>query len=956
MRHRAAIMRALLAVSLLVVMARMWQLQVVEGAALYKAALDESRRVVTIPAPRGKILDRNGIVLATDVAQFAAELTANGQPPSPQEQALLENILGISPTAMAAAVKALYGSGQVQPVVLRNDLTPEEYTELAQDRPSLPGVKIISQPMRIYPGIPGDRNPGQELAANLIGFIKDGAVPGTVTGAAGIEASYNGPQQLPGGGTVPGLQGSNGEAYLVVGRNGAVQQQRLIPPVPGDNVVLTINAKLQAVLQRALTDQMAALRTRYFSGEGGPYPNAYAGAAVVIDVNNGQVLAAASEPTFNPNAFAQATLAAPGSAAAARFAAQYQAWATQPGEPFVDHVVSDVAPPGSTFKPITAIAALESGVITPAERLPCPPYIQLAPGYVLHNWIPVFDGYLNLTQAIAQSCDTYFYRVGAQTGIQAIDRVAAEFGLGQLTGQHALYGEDPGQMSSPAVEPKSEGPWTPALTMQSAIGQGFSDFNPLEMADYVAALANGGTLWRPYFVLEITAPDGKVLIRHEPQVRRHIPLSPAIVQAIHTAMEGTVERVPAWYQDGVTSDWGTAYWPFYDFTAETQQYLGKAITVAGKTGTAQVVPGQTSDGWFISFAPVNHPQIAVVVFIHHANEGFASGAPIVREVYDYYFGLDKAMWRAGAAANIIPGVVQGYFGQSNQIPDWWPATPPPPSASSTHPTASASSGTNSAHATPQHANQAKAPAHARPAASGKGGAGTSPAKGKKGEVGKSATSSRPRTKLSSPTHHSAPAASASAAAPSSSTTAPGGVQVPPSVLCQSDWLMTLSRGKPIAPTDICVPQGAAARITFVATDGHVHDVLISGYRDEAVVPASGTPVTVAFAADTAGTFTIQDQLDPAETSTLTVVPGASGTSASGATTAAPPPTVAPSSATAPQGGAGGGSSGSAPSSSSSSGSAPSSSSGSAPSSSSGSAPSSSSGSAPSSSSAPAARG
>ncbi len=922
MRGRAATLRVILVMSLLVVLARMWQLQVVEGASMYTAALDESRQVVTIPAPRGKILDRNGIVLATDVAQFTAELTVTAKPPSAQEQALLESILGITPQAVAAAVKTLTSSGQVGPVVLRGNLTPRQYTQLAQERPALPGVKIVSQPMRVYPGIPGDTNPGQDLAANLLGFIHDGRVTGSVTGAAGIEKSYNGPQSLPGGGTVPGLQGFNGESYLVVGRNGAVVQQRLVPPVPGDNVVLTINAKLQAVAQRALSDQTAAMRTRSFPGEGGPYPNAYAGAVVVINVNNGQVLAAASEPTFNPNAFSVATAAAPGSSAQAKFAAQYQAWLNQPGAPFVDHVVSDVAPPGSTFKPITTIAALEQGVITPAERLPCPPYIQLSPGYVLHNWIPVFDGYLNLTQAIAQSCDTYFYRVGAKTGIAAIDRVAAEFGLGQLTGQHALYGEDPGQMSGPSVEPSSQGPWTPALTMQTAIGQGFSDFNPLEMADYVAALANGGTLWRPYFVREITAPDGKVLIHNRPQVRRHIPLTPAIVQAVHTAMAAVTQRNPAWYQNGVTADWGTAYWPFYQFTAETAQYLGKPITVAGKTGTAQVVPGQTSDGWFISFAPVNHPQIAVVVFIHHANEGFASGAPVVREIYNYYFGLDKAMWKAGQTAQIVPSAVQGYFGMAHQIPDWWPGAPP----------ASAPAAAQPAHATkvkkpaPAVAKQ-HAPAASKkhtPSASHIGGSAAKPGAETppRGSVvsatygaspshapgtsasspGKAASASShstgtasSRTPSGGTTPSGSPAATHSSTSPQpsaipatgASTTPAGASSGAPSVPCQSDWLVTLSRGKPVSPSAMCVPQGASARITFVATDGHVHDVLIGGYNDEAVVPSSGTPVTVTFTAVTAGTFSIQDQLDPAETGTLTVVPSGSAVGGASSSSGAP---------------------------------------------------------------------
>ncbi len=674
-------LRTLLVLATLGLIVRLWQLQVVRGPAFYSAALNESLHVVTIPAPRGQILDRHGLVLATDVPVFDAALAWTKTPPAPAEVALLSGILGMSPRAVDAVAAQVRQASPLTPQTLKDAITPGEYTLLVEHRAELPGVEILTQPVRRYPGIPGDANPGPELAANVLGYVQDGKLPGDVTGADGVEKSYNGPVPVPGGGTVLGLQGLDGKDYMILDQNGhPVGQVGLSAPIPGDSVVLTIDAKLQAVAQHALSAQMAALRTRSFSGDGGPFPQAYAGAAVVIDVRNGQVLALASEPSFNPNAFAAAVNAPSGSAAQRAFAAQYQRWLSQPGSPLIDHAISDVAPPGSTFKPITAIAALEQGVITPRQHLPCPASIQLAPGYVLHNWIPVFGGNLDLTEAIARSCDTYFYAVGARTGIAAIDRVARAFGLGQLTGQTALYGEDPGQVSSPALQPAALGPWTTALTMQSAIGQGLSAFNPLEMADYVAALANGGTLWRPYFVSEVRSPSGRVLVRTRPQVRARIPLSPTIVQAIHQAMTAVTQVNPAWLADGIDSDFGTAYWTYYGFSSETAQVLGRTIQVAGKTGTAQTVPGATSDGWWISWAPANHPQIAVVVFIHHAGEGFGSGGPVAREIYDYYFGLDRAMWQAGKAQQIIPPVISTYFGMSPQVPDWWPSTPPPAKA------------------------------------------------------------------------------------------------------------------------------------------------------------------------------------------------------------------------------------------------------------------------------------
>lgn len=715
-RYRGVVLRVLFTLAVCALLARLWQLQVVRGPQLYAQALNQSLRVVPVPAPRGEILDRHGRVLATDAPLFAATLAWTRQPPGATEVRLLSSILGLSPSSVEAAGASLRSGRPYAPVVLKSGLTPREYTMLVEHAAQLPGVEVVAQPVRRYPGIPGNRDPGPELAASILGYVVMGRTPGDVTGGDGIEKSMNGPIRLPRGGSVLGLRGIDGSDYVVVDSEGhPVRKLGLKAAVPGNDVVLTIDAGLQAVAQAALSAQMQALQTRSFGTDGGPFPYANAGAAVVLDVHTGAVLAAASEPTFDPNAFALASDALPGSAAQQAFDREYASWLANPGSPLVDHVISDLAPPGSTFKPVVAIAALQEGVITPATHIPCPAAIPVGGGFVLHNWISTWGGNLNLEEAIGRSCDTYFYQVGARTGIDAIDRVAAEFGLGQLTGQQALYGEDPGQVSGPAVEPRSEGPWTTALTMQSAIGQGFSAFNPLEMADYVAALANGGTLWRPYLVSEIRAPDGRVLVRYGPKVRRRIPLSPEIVRAIHDAMASVTQIHPEWWRDGADSDFGTAYWPYYQFSQETQQYLGRSITVAGKTGTAETVRGETPDGWWISWAPADQPQIAVVVFIHHAGEGFASGAPVAREIYDYYFGLDRAMWEAGRGDEIIPPAIQMYFGLSQQWPDWWGARPRP------------TAGASAAAARVASAATGAAGGGAMPAASGGAGPGTTAA-------------------------------------------------------------------------------------------------------------------------------------------------------------------------------------------------------------------------------------
>ena len=689
-RGRARITGGLFTAALMIVGMRLWNLQMTRGPSLLAAARAETLRTMPLLAPRGRILAAGGQVLATDVPVFTAEISFTSHPPSRAETSRLAHILHLAPKVIRSAEQQLRTRIPFIPVILKSGLTPLQYTHLADARSQLPGVSVVAQPARVYPGLQGAQIPGAKLAANVLGFVKAGDIPGEIVGADGIEQSFQ-TVRLPSGRVAPGLAGVNGEEVVEISRTyRPIRSHVLHAPVPGNNVILTLHAGLQAILQRALAAQMEALRTRSFGSEGGPFPNAYAAGAVVLDVRTGAILAMASVPTFDPNAFAQAAGAAPGSQAARAFSVRYQHWASQPGRPFIDHAISYVAPPGSTFKPITAIAALEQHAITPSQRLGCPPTLQVG-NFVLHNWIPTWDGNLALRQAMAQSCDTFFYVVGARTGVAAIDRVAKQFGLGQLTGQTDLFGEDPGYLSTPtlALQMHNE-PWTTALTMQTAIGQGLSAFNPLQMADYVAAVANGGTLWRPYLVSRVTTPAGKVVWSQGPKVRRHIQTPPGVLAAVHHAMNAVTEMHPSWYQYGMVADFGTGYWPFYQFSQLTRRYLGHAITVAGKTGTAQVSGTKGNDGWWISYAPAHQPQIAVVVFAQYANEGFASGAPVAREVYDYYFGLDRAMWNEGQAAKIIPPIIQRWFGLQRHYPLWW-GTPPsfhkidPASTSQTYP-------------------------------------------------------------------------------------------------------------------------------------------------------------------------------------------------------------------------------------------------------------------------------
>lgn len=632
-----------LGILLAALIGRLVSLQIMQGPHYAAIALGQEIRRLELPAPRGQILDRNGRVLATDVPSATAELVYTSHALSADEVNLLATILDIPPAVIRQADKQRRSQPAYQPVRLKTDLSPQETTRLEEERQQLPGVVVTYEPMRIYPGLPGWPDPGPELAAHILGYVQIGANPLDVTGAYGIEKSFQGPLDV-GGHKIRGLAGVDGTEEVQVDFRGRPQKVLARQaPVPGNNVVLTIDARLQAVAQRELKLHMQALRTKGTWGwpDPGPFPTAHAGAVIAIDPNSGAILALASEPGFDPNAFAQAAHVLPGTPAWKNWQVEWKHLSSPatPGKPLIDHAVSDLFPPGSTFKPLTALAALKAGVITPYERIDCPGAIKVSAGYYKHDWVPSGQGVLNLFQAIGVSCDTYFYVVGEHTGIQAIDAMAAQFKLGQPTGQKALGGEEPGQVASPAVKAQiyPHQPWYPSETMDAAIGQGYTAINLLEWADYVATLANGGTVYKPYFVQEITSPTGQVLARFHPVVRGHVDLPARDFQVIHQAMGTTTQYNPGWTAQGVYSNYGTAAYMFGGYYQAVKQYIGHPLPVAAKTGTSQV--SGIPDGEFICYAPVQKPVIAVAVYVQHGGGGAVSGAPICQAVVEAYFGM-----------------------------------------------------------------------------------------------------------------------------------------------------------------------------------------------------------------------------------------------------------------------------------------------------------------------------
>jgi penicillin-binding protein 2 len=438
-------------------------------------------------------------------------------------------------------------------------------------------------------------------------------------GHAGVEASYE-----------EWLRGIPGERYQeedVMGRPVRILQEE--QPVPGHNVYLTLDLGLQQVTQSALQEAL----TRY---------NSRRGVAIAMDPNTGEILAMVSLPTYDNNLFAQGISTE-----------DYARLTTgDMHRPLINHAISDHLPPGSIFKIIPASAALEEGVVTPRTRLLCPPegengQISLPHRYApddpslaqpFYCWNRGGHGWLNVVDGLTQSCDVFFYKVGGGfeednfegLGIDRLVTYSRLFGLGSPTGID-LPGEAAGLVPDPDWKRLNllEN-WTTGDTYIMSIGQGGLETTPLQMLNVMAATANGGTLYRPQIVHHITDAGGEVVRPFQPVISRTLPIADENWSLVVQGLEGAVAH-------------GTATGAQVD-----------GVRVAGKTGTAQFCDNialetgicgvgleQPTHAWFMAFAPVEAPEIAVLVFVYNGGEGSTVAVPVAQEILDWYFHHDE---------------------------------------------------------------------------------------------------------------------------------------------------------------------------------------------------------------------------------------------------------------------------------------------------------------------------
>ena len=505
----------------------------------------------------------------------------------------------------------LRGFGKSTPFTIATDIGPETLAVLKERGSDYPYVRVVMDTMRDYTH--------HSLAAHVLGRVgkinsdeyaelKDsGYSMNDTIGKQGIEKYLE-----------KYLRGTDGVAYSQ--RSGSV---RVIdspdkPAIPGNNATLTIDADLQAVAERALANTVNSIRNNSTDGKG---YDAAAGSVVVMNPNTGEILAMASYPSYDPTTFQT----------------DYDALLADPNRPLFNRAVGGLYAPGSVFKPLTATAALENGVIEVDEVLYCKGIYTYYEQYQPKCWIYEQGGEhgaLSVSRAIGESCNCFFYEVGRRLTIEKLDEYTKMFGFGELTGVELPGEEAAGRVAGPedrAEHPKDgDATWYPGDTLQAAIGQSDHLFTPLQIANYISTLVNGGVRYQPTLIRHVTSSvDGTKLLEMEPKVLGKVEFSDETRDAVLGGMK-------------LVASEGTARKAFQDFNIE----------VGAKTGTAQVGSG-SSNGVFAAFAPFDNPQIVVVAVVEHGGSG-GNCAPIAREIIDAYLNVSNDPEESVSTSTLLP--------------------------------------------------------------------------------------------------------------------------------------------------------------------------------------------------------------------------------------------------------------------------------------------------------------
>jgi penicillin-binding protein 2 len=612
-RYKWMALTAIVVFSLLI--GRLAQLQLVQHDEWARIARENITKTISLPATRGILRDARGRIIAENRPSYVVYLTP--QLLTPEDVERVAELMNLDETERAALQRRLDeipAHRRTHQIEMFGDIDREQLAALETHRTDLPGVDVVPKPARTYPY--------GHLGAHAVGYLNE--VSAEDLERLGADAGYRAGDVIGRMGVEKGweayLRGHRGYRRVLVDARGRRQREargfgiaheEVEPPTPGHDLVLTLDMELMTSIERA------------FAG----HPS---GSVVVVDVNSGRIRALYSKPSYNVN-----------SLVAGMAQADYAALRDDPFRPLIDKTIYESYFPGSTFKPFSALAALDQPGFDPHQRVECIGYYQIGTD---RKRCTSAHGEVDMRHALVQSCNTYFYVLAERVGLEPINTWARRFGFGERTGV-GINSEARGFLATREWYTEHFGRFRVGDTMNTAIGQGNTRATLLQLALSYGALANGGTLYRPQLIESIREADGTLVEELPPQVARRIAIPEEHAQIIASGLFGAVNEQS-----------GTAY---------EARVVGGTVVASGKTGTAEIQRGSTrrdldprrawyfqrSHAWFAGYAPASDPEVAIVVLVEHGGGGGRAAAPIALRVLQDYLGERTSASASSPAAS-----------------------------------------------------------------------------------------------------------------------------------------------------------------------------------------------------------------------------------------------------------------------------------------------------------------
>ena len=566
-----------------------WHIQIVRGDYYYTLSENNRLRSVRIPAPRGYVLDRRGSILVDNEPGYTLHLYRREAKDLATSVTLASRVLKLPDEQVRSRLGRGLREPEFVPIAIAENLEIEEVASIEARAPEHPEFAITVSQRRLYTHGPS--------AAHALGYLSEASPEqvkagenayrlGDWMGQKGIEGSY---ERL--------LAGVDGERRVIVDSHGReIAEEKRVEARPGENVFLTLDYELQKVAESYFADKV--------------------GSAVALDPRTGEILALVSSPSYDPNWFTRRVSA--------------QEWAgllADPHKPLQNRTIQNAFSPGSVFKIFLAYGALAKGLVDPEQRIFCPGHATFY-GRTFHCHVKQGHGWVNLRDAIKVSCDVYFFNLGRRLGIDGIAEIARSFGFGEPTGVDLPFEKAGLVPSEQWAREKRHARWYPSETISVAIGQGPVLVTALQIGRAVSALVRGGQLPTPHLFLASQDPKTGARLRYQAELKAGLPLDSSKLAIVKSGMWAVVNEAG-----------GTAY---------GSRVPG--LETGGKTGTTQVIGRETviragaerkqfaDHAWFAGFAPLDDPQMVVVVFVENGGHGSSAAAPLAKQLFARRFG------------------------------------------------------------------------------------------------------------------------------------------------------------------------------------------------------------------------------------------------------------------------------------------------------------------------------